>query len=328
MNATNGLNRRRFTQIIAAAGALPVQAWAQDGNYPNRPLRIVVPLPAGGAADVGMRTLAARLQQQLGQPVVVDNKPGGSYVIGMQAIGTAPADGYTMIAINTGMVAAQVTLGRINLADSLIPVSTTGITPCQLVVPASSPFRTPADLIEYGRKNPGKLNYGSVGVGTLEHLWCTLFGQTMGFEATHVPFKGMPDAITALVQGELHFIPSVFSISNPHVQRGSLRCLAILSDKRYANAPDIPTLKEQGVDMRTMEFWGGVAVAKGTPPAITARLHKEILLALQDSTFREKVRAFGSTPAGSESVESFAAVIRSDAQWMTQVVRSGNLKFS
>ncbi|HMN78553.1 MAG TPA: tripartite tricarboxylate transporter substrate binding protein [Burkholderiaceae bacterium] len=331
MNGTNGMNngmnRRRFAQIVAATGALPFGAWAQD-VYPNRPLKLVVPLPAGGAADVNARTLAARLQQQLGQPVVVENKPGGSFVIGMQAIGTAPADGHSMIAINTGMVAAQLTLGRINLLESLTPVSTTGTTPCQLVVPASSPFRTPGELVEYGRRNPGKLNYGSVGVGTLEHLWCTLFGRTMGFEATHVPFKGMPDAITALVQGELHFIPSVFSISNPHVQRGNLRCLAILSDKRHDNAPDTPTLKEQGVNVRPMEFWGGLAVAKGTPPALVERLRKEINLGLQDRSVTEKLRTFGSTPVGSVSVEAFTALIQSDIQWMTQVIRDGNMKFS
>ncbi len=183
------IQRRTLIATALTAVLTPPAAWGQSA-FPNRPLKIIVPLQAGGSADIGARLIATSLQHRLKQAVIVDNKPGGSFVIGMQAVAASPADGHTLIAINTGMMAAQATLQRYDMLKSLTPISQYGKTPVLFVVPARSRFGSLSDLIGFAKANPGKLNFGSVGTGGLEHLWVTMFSRSMGIEVTHVPFKG------------------------------------------------------------------------------------------------------------------------------------------
>jgi len=318
-------HRRHFLAVAIAASLSSGLALAQS-SFPNKPLRIVVPLPAGGAADAGARLLAAGLQGQLKQTVIVDNKPGASYQLGMQATTSAPADGYTLIALNTGMAAAQATMKRYDMLKSLTPVTLAGRTPCLLVVAANSKFNSMAELIAFAKANPGKLNFGSVGIGSLEHLWVATFAKTLGIEVTHIPFKGMPDALTALAQGELHFIPAVYPAAAPFVQKGQLRSLGVISDKRFAALPDMPTLKEQGVNVVPMEFWSGYAVPAGTPADVVERLRKEIGVALNEPATREKFAVLGTTVEPSDKPADFAKLIAADVNWMSAAAQAANIK--
>lgn len=316
--------RRHLLAAAIAIGIAPGFALAQSA-YPSKPIRIVVPLPAGGAADAGARLLATSLQAQMKQPVIVDNKPGASFIIGMQAVTTAPADGYTLIALNTGMTAAQVTMKKFDLLKSLTPVTIVGRTPCLLVVSGKSNFSSMADLIAFSKANPGKLNFGSVGIGSLEHLWVTMFSKAVGIEVTHIPFKGMPDALTALAQGEVHFIPAVYPAAAPFVQKGMLRSLGVISDKRFASMPEMPTLKEQGINVPPMEFWSGYAVPAGTPAPIVEQLRKEIAVALSDPAMREKFTALGTTVVTSDTPADFSKLIGTDLNWISATVKAANI---
>lgn len=307
------------------AQALARSAWSQQGTF-SRPVKIIVPLQAGGSADISTRMIANSLQHRLKQPVIVDNKPGGSFVIGMQALGMAPPDGYTLISINTGMVAAQVTMKRYDLLKSLALVSQCTRTPTLFVVPAQSRFGSFAELMAYARKNPGKLNYGSVGTGGLEHLWTTMLGRAMGIELTHIPFKGMPDAITALVQGELDFVPCVMSAALPFVQKGTLRALCVLSDERIASMPDLPSMKELGAKVPPMEFWSGLAVRQGTPSSVIEQLRQEVVAVMVEPEMQQRMADRGATVVTSASPEAFAALIQAEWSWMNKVVQDAGIR--
>ncbi|MBK6612868.1 tripartite tricarboxylate transporter substrate binding protein [Ottowia sp.] len=321
------IHRRQFmaTATAVAAAAAPGFSLAQAG-YPNKPVKIIVPLPAGGAADAGARIVSAHLQTLLKQPVVIDNKPGGSYVIGVQATVSAPADGYTLIAVNTGMAAAQATMKRYDLLKSLTPITQIGLTPCLLVVSTQSKFTSMAELIAYGKANPGKLNFGSVGIGSLEHLWVSMFSKAAGIEVTHVPFKGMPDALVALAQGEIQFIPAVLPAAAPFIEKKAIRPLGLLSDKRNPGTPDIPTLKEQGFNVPPMEFWSGYAVAAGTPAPVVERLRRELTATASDPAVKEKFAGMSTTVVISNGPTDFAKLIGADLRWMATTAKAADIR--
>lgn len=319
------VNRRHFLAAAGALGLSPRFARAQAA-YPSRPVRIIVPLPAGGAADVGARLLAAPLQKQLKQSVVIENKPGGIYVIAMQAIAGASADGHTLIALNSGMAAAQVTIKRFDLLRSLSLITCIGRTPTLFVVPAQSRFRSIKELIVHAGAHPGALRYGSVGVGTLEHLWTTEFSRRAGIEATHVPFKGMPDALTALMQGEIDFVPAVYPAALPFVQKGSLRSFGVISDQRVPGMTEIPTLKEQGIDAPPMQFWSGYAAPAGTPAPVIERLRLEIATALRDPATREGFVTRGTHLAATPAEADLEAAIKEDLIWMEATARRADIR--
>ncbi|MFS2050708.1 Bug family tripartite tricarboxylate transporter substrate binding protein [Variovorax sp. Varisp41] len=318
---------RRRTLILAplVAQAIPRLAAAQSG-FLRRPLKIIVPLQAGGSADTSTRLIANSLQRRIAQPVIVDNKPGGSFVIGMQALATAPPDGQTLISINTGMMAAQVTMKRYDMLKSLAPVSQYSKTPTLFVVPARSRFGSFSELLAFAAANPGRLNYGSVGTGGLEHLWVTMLGRTTGAGFTHIPFKGMPDAITALVQGELDFVPCVMSSALPFVQKGSLRALCVLSDERTPALPALPTLKEQGVSMPPMEFWSGLAAPRGTPLPVLEQLRREVIAVMDEPEMKRRMADRGASVVTSASAEAFAQLMQADWSWMSKVALEAGIR--
>lgn len=329
MNAST--NRREFLASMAALGATSVcstTALAQEA-YPGKgPIKVIIPLPAGGAADASVRVLAANLQTQLKQSIVVDNRPGGSFVIGMQAIAQAPADGYTLIHINPGMCAAQVALKKIDLLKTLTPISNMGTMPTVLVVPASSPIKSVKELIATGATKSASLNYGSVGIGSLEHLWCTNFTKRHSMDAVHVPFKGTPDAATALVSGEIQFMPLILAVALPFIQKGMMRALAVVDTQRHAALPNIPTLKELGYDEPSLVFWGGLAAPKGTPAAIIEQLRESISTAIANPEVKTKLSAMGSTPIASPTSQAFETMVAQDLAWMAEAVKNANLQLN
>lgn len=314
------IDRRTFMASAIAACTLP--AWASD-TFPSRPIKIIVPLQAGGAADASARIVAAGLQTRVQQPVIVDNKPGGSFVIGMQALSASPADGYTLIALNSGMAAAQATQKRYDMRKSLIPVTKVGITPVLFVVPGQSRFKSLKELVEHCKANPGKINFGSVGIGTLEHLWVTLFSKAVGITVTHIPFKGMPDAMTALVRGELDFVPAVYSQAQPFVEKGMLHAFGVISDRRLAKHPELPTVREQGFDVPPFEFWSGYAVQTGTPAPIVDKLKKDLVAVLTEPATLQRYASLATTI---EVQEDFGKLIASDLAWMGATADANGIK--
>lgn len=322
-------DRRQFLGTLAATALVAPTAFAQQDDYPGKgPIKVIVPLPAGGAADATARIATTAMQAQLKQTIVIDNRPGGVFTIGMQAIAQAPADGYTLIHLNTGMVAAQASLKRYDMLKTLTPISLMGTMPAVLCVPASSPVKTVSELVAAGRAKPGAQNYGSVGIGSLEHLWGSNFSKQNGLDAVHIPFKGMPDAATALISGDVQFVPLVLAVSLQLIQKGMIRPLAMLDDKRHPALPDVPTLKEAGFDAPPMIFWGGFAAPAGTPPAVVEKLRQAIATAIQSPEVKPKLMAIGTTPFASDSAKAFQDLVAQELRWMDQAVKAANIQFN
>lgn len=319
-------NRRRF--VAGAAVLATSTAWAQ-ASYPAKgPIRVIVPLPAGGAADVSTRIVTSALQAQLGQSVIVDNKPGGSFTIGMNALAQAPADGYTLFYVNTGMCTAQAALRKYDMLKALVPISSIGTMPAVLSVPAASPIRSVKELVAMAKAHPGTLNYGSVGLGSLEHLWGSRFAREQGVEMVHIPFKGMPDAVLALSAGEIQLLPLILSLALPHVQKGLVRPLAVLDAQRHPLLPDVPTMREAGFDAMPVAFWGGLAAPAGAPAAVIDQLHRAIVAALRDSALQDKLKVMGTLPVVSDSPQAFRRQIEGELRWMTAAVKDANLQLN
>ena len=318
---------RRRTLVAAALTSPLFQslAWSQSA-FPNRPVKIIVPLQAGGSADISTRIIADSLQHRLKQPCIVENKPGGSFVIGMQAMRMAQPDGYTLISINSGMMAAQATMKRFDMLKSLSMITQYSKTPTLFAIPAKSRFKSFAELIEFARKNPGKLNFGSVGTGGLEHLWVTMFGQAVGASFTQIPFKGMPDALTALVQGELDFVPCVLSTALPFVNKGILKSLCVLSNERTTALPDVPSIKELGVSVAPMEFWSGLAAPQGTPAGVIEKLRQSIVDVLAEPELQQKMISRGVTVVNNVSSDGFASLLKDDQLWMNKVATEFDIR--
>lgn len=328
---TTSTNRREFLASMAAlsAGSLGAAAAFAQEAYPGKgPIRVIIPLPAGGAADATLRVLTASMQNSLKQSFVIDNRPGGSFVIAMQAIAQAPADGYTLMHIYPGMLAAQAALKKYDLLKTLTPISLMGSMPAVLVVPASSPYKTVKDLVTAGAAKPGVLNYGSVGPGTIEHLWCSNFSKHNNMDAVQVPFKGMPDAITALVSSEIQYLPLAMALTLQFTQKNLIRPLAVLDTQRHPALPNVPTVKEAGYNEPPLVFWGGLAAPKGTPPAILEKLREQVASAVSADEVKTKFLAMGTTPLSSPTTQSFEQMLTQELGWLSEAVKDANLQMN
>ncbi len=312
---------------VAGASVLALPAFGQS-YYPSRPIKIVVPLPAGGVADISVRSIAERMQIALKQPVVVENKPGGLFAIALQAVTSAPADGYTLLHINVGMLAVQASLKRYDLLKQFAPISEANYGPTVLFASMKAPFTTVAEMVVYGRANPGKINYASLGPGSLEHLLGHSLSKAGGFEATNVPFKGGPDAVISLMQGDSHILPSIYQLGKQFVEKGQLRILGVFADQRLTALPDVPTVKQVGLDAPNMTYWGGFAALAGVPAPIIETLRREIAATVAFPAVRERTEAGGSLASSSASSADFVKKIAYDLDWMTNAVKSANLNLS
>ena len=259
----------------AALASLAWPAVAQS-DYPAKPIRIIVPLPAGGVADAVVRSMAERMQVTMKQTIIVDNKPGGLFTIGMQALLSAPSDGYTLLHVNAGMAAIQAATKRYDMLKQLAPISEANYGPTVLFVGVKAPFTNIAEMIAYGKANPGKINYGTLGPGSIEHLVGHSITKSGGFEATPVPYKGMPDAVVSMLQGDIHFFSTVYQVGKQFVDKGQMRLVGVFDERRLANLPDVPTIKQQGLDAPLTSYWAGFAVQSDVPPSVIEVLRREI----------------------------------------------------
>lgn len=316
MKHTSHVSRRQILGSIGAIGmgaALPALAQAE---FPNRPLRIVLGLPAGGAADIVIRALAQEMEKTLKQPVIVDNKPGGLYQIAVQAAASAPADGHTLLYVNASFVTVQAVQKKFDLTRQFQPLTLTGETPSVLVVNANSNFKTMKDLVDFGRARPNELSYGTLGVGTLEHLKTVQLTDAAGFEAKAIPYKGGPDMLNAVIAGDIHFTGVNMFSALPFIRSGKLRALAAMDSARIKALPDTPTIIEAGVNMSTTRIWSGFMVHPATPAPIAQRLFNELVAAMTSPEIVKKYAPLGIITTTSKSPEEFRNFITSEAAWM------------
>ncbi len=317
---TERRNFMRASAALAAATALPaMQAQAQDFS---KPLRFIVAFPAGGVADIAVRSFAEQWHQITKQNVVVDNRPGGSFQIAMQQMVNAPADGNTWLHLSNAMSAAQASFGRYDLLKQLTPVAMAGGTPGAIFVSQDSPIKTPNDLIEAVKANPAKANYGAI-LGGNDHLTIVSSLRNYGANATLIPFRGGPDTMTALAQNEILFSYNALPLIIPF--KGKVRVIAILTQQRAAMLPDVPTYKELGFNTPEIDFWGGFAVPAATPAAIVKGLYPYVVETMKSPSVIAKFTAQGVVPKYAPG-EELARLITDELKWMTPVATELNLK--
>ena len=311
---------------ILALALLALSQFATAAEYPSRPIRFVMPYPVGGTIDMSGRMVAKDLGDRLGQQVVVDNRTGAGGTLGTEIAAKSPPDGYTMVMGGTGTLAVSPGLGRplgySPLAD-FAPVTLLATTPYVLVAHPSVPAASVRELIALAGKQPGKLNYASGGSGSAPHLIGEMFRTRAGIDVVHIPYKGSTPAKIDLVAGRVQMfftgIPPVLS----EIRNGTLRALGVTTAKRSNTLPDVPSIAESGVKGFDVAPWFGVLVPVKTPPAITARLHDEIVSVLREATLRERLARDGVDAVGNTPKE-FGAFIRTEMdKWAKAVKESG-----
>jgi tripartite-type tricarboxylate transporter receptor subunit TctC len=293
-------------------------------RWPDRPVRIVVPFPPGGSTDPVARVLAADLQTRLGQPFVVENRAGAAGSIGTETVVRAAADGTTFL-FHTSVLATEPSFKPnlpYNVLNDLVPVSLAVTGPYLLVVNPSLPVRDVGELIALARANPGRLNFGSAGVGSSGHLIGELFALRTGIQAVHVPYRGGGPSLTGLMQNEIQFVFDTIPGSRGLVEEGRLRALAVTSPARAPLLPNVPTIGESGLPDFANEFWLGMFAPARLPAEIQQRMAEVVRAALAEPAVRERLLALGLVPQGL-GPEEFGAVLRRDiAQWREVITRA------
>ena len=302
-----------------------VNETANARQFPSRPIRLVVGFAPGGGVDINARLLAPRLSEYLGQQVVVEKKPGAGTNIANEFVARSPADGYTLL-INTAALAINMSLYRNLPFDALrdfAPVSVFSESPNVLVVPARLQAASVGDLIAMARKSPGKLNYSSAGVGTTQHLAAELLKLRTKTFMVHIPYKGSAPSLTALMAAEVDFSFANIPAIHAHVKSGRLRPLAIAAPRRDPQLPEVPTMKEAGIDGVEVSVWYGVLAPAATPKEIVQTLSSAVVRATRDPDTRRRLLEQGAVPVGSTS-EEFSKVLREEvARWAEVVKVSG-----
>lgn len=267
-------------------------------NWPTRPLKAVVPFPPGSLADVVPRIVFEQLSTQIGQPIIIENRGGAGGTIAAQQVAISQPNGYTLLINSSAHTIAPALYAKLNYdaARNFAAVIPLGVTPNVLVVPAERNFRTVGDLVAAARSHPGKLTYGSAGVGSATHFSAERFLASTAAQALHIPFKGGPEIVTALLAGRIDFFFGPIGIVRPQVLSGKLRALAVNTTKRSALLPEVPTLGEAGVANAEYPFWIGMLAPAGTPREVVDKLHRETLVVLQAPATQNKLTALGVDP--------------------------------
>jgi tripartite-type tricarboxylate transporter receptor subunit TctC len=321
--SANGLNRSFLITValtIAATGSL-----AQ--TYPTKPIRLIVPFSAGGPADLLARLIGEKLQRSLGQTIVVLNKDGAGTILGVDMVAKASPDGYSLLLGSLAMVINSSAGKRLpyNLQKDLAPVSLAFTQPLILVISPALPVNSLRELIGFAKANPGKLKYGSSGVGTSIHLTSELFSAAVGIELTHIPYKGAAPALTDLIGGQIDLMFPGITPVVAHVKTGKLKALGLTSRKRSLALPEVPTMSELGVANFESIGWYGVLVPASTPQSIVKRLNRELVAALDLPDLKERLASQGGD-AGSSTPAEFAAFITAELAKWTNVFRSSNIQ--
>ena len=307
--------------VVAAASALA------QGNYPDRPVRIIVPFPAGGPADSLARIVGERLAQSLGKPFVIENKAGAGGNIGMEQGARAAPDGYTLTLAPVGnLTVAPALYAKLpyDPVKDFAPITVLAVVPNVLIVHPSVPAKTVAELVALAKAKPGSLNYASPGNGSIPHLAAELFKRVAGVDVVHVPFNGVAPATNAVLSGEVQMFFAQSSSALPQWRAGKVVALGVATRKRLASAPELPTIAEQGFPDFEATSWYGLVAPAGTPSSIVERLHGEIVRALALPEVRERIAGLGAETVGNSPSE-FAAMQKAEAARWIKIAREANI---
>ena len=321
------LRRRTFLRLAAGTVALPAVARiARAQTYPTRPVTVVVFVPAGGTPDIIARLVGQPLSQQLGQSIVIDNRPGAGGNLALQAVARAPPDGYTLLQVATPHAINETFYEKVpvKVTRDIVPVASTNSNSFVLLVNPAFPTKTVAEFIAYAKANPGKLNMASSGTGNLAHLSGELFRMMSGIEVVHVPFRGTPAAQSALMAGDVQAMFDAIGSSVGQIQSGALRAIGVSATTRLRVLPDVPPIADV-VPGYTVTGWLGFGVPKGTPQETVERLNREVNTAMTDPTVKTRMAELGSdiftgTPA------DFGRLVAEETEKWAKVVRFAGLK--
>ena len=333
MSFISSLPRRKALSVISAAAGLlaagvlyPAGTAQAQEAWPNRPITLIVPFPAGGTTDIVARLAGVELSRELGQPVVIDNRPGAGGNIGSQMVARAPADGYTLVMGTVGTHAINASLYKKMPYDHLkdfAPISRVANVPNLLVANTSQPFKTVPELIAYAKANPDKLTFASSGNGTSIHLAGELFKVLTGVKMQHIPYKGSAPALADLIAGQTSIMFDNLPSSIAFVRAGKLRPIAITTLTRSPELPDVPTISETGVPGFDAASWFGLLAPANTPPAIIKRIDDALIKVMETTDLKKKITDQGGIPIA-ETPDKFAAYIRTETtKWAKVVKESG-----
>ena len=295
-------------------------------SYPSKPVRLIVPFPPGASNDIVGRMIATQLSEQLGKPVVVDNRGGAGGLIGTEAAANSPPDGYTLLLISLGY-AFNASLYKLpyDPATAFAPVALLGAGPVVLVVNSKLPVNSVKELLALAREKPGQLHYVSGGIGSFQHLTGALFKLQSGADIVHVPFKGAAPAMMDVVAGNTEIAIGTIILMLPQIKAGRLKALGVGSTKRLAFLPDVPTIAEAGVPGYEANNWWGIVVPTGTPAAIIGRLHKELTVVLASAETKKRFESEGSE-AAKMAPEEFGRFIAAETAKWAKVVKEAGIK--
>jgi tripartite-type tricarboxylate transporter receptor subunit TctC len=310
---------------MAAAGtqALARGAWAQAG-YPDRPVRLIVPFPPGGAADILARLIGNKVSEQVGQPPVVENRPGAGGTVTAGLVARAPADGYTLLSVSSAHAAAAAIYPKLAY-DTLKDLSGVTLTGTSKYVLVSAQFKTLMELLAAARSRPGQLNFSSAGVGSGTHFAAEIFKSMAAIDVVHVPFKGIPEALTETLTGRVQFFMAPIANSVSQVREGRLAGLGVSSLQRDALLPEVPTVSEAGVAGYESELWFGILAPAGVPAPVMAKLNRELTRILADAETRARWSAIGIEPRPTQPAE-FDALVRRDVALFGRIARAANIR--
>lgn len=314
--------RRAAVALVAAT--LASAGWAQ--SFPSKPLKIVVPFGPGGVADLTARTVAQKLSQSLGQPVVIENKPGAGGIGAADAVAKSAPDGHTLLLMSNAN-AVTATLFKTLPFDTVrdfTPVSTLGFFDIAILTTADSKFKSLGELLAYAKANPGKLNIGSINIGSTQNLAAELFKSNSGADFQIVPFNGSPAVVNALRGGQIDASVEILAPMLGQIKGGALRPLAVTSEKRSAVLPDVPTAKESGLPNYVASSWNALALPAGTPKDVVDRLHREIVAAVADPEVSKRLRELNIEPRSS-TPEQTSAFLQSEIKRWGDVIIKANI---
>lgn len=321
----NGISRRRFSAALAA-GAAVLASRAHGQAWPGRPIKVIVPYTPGGFTDITARLVCQKLQERLGQPVVIENKAGANSIIGVDLVAKSAPDGYTFAVVIAAFAANTTLYPKLpyDPKKDLVGVSLIGLSPLVAAVNNDTPFRNARELIDYARRNPGKVSYGSSGNGSAVHLSTELLKSITGTRMVHIPYRGSAPALTDLMAGHIQlFMDAAVGLIAPG-KAGKVRLIGVASEERLPVLPDVPTFIEQGIAGFTGSTWAGILAPAGTPPAVVKRVADEVAAIVRLPDVKQRLDEMGTIPVGSTPAE-FDAFIASETVKWGKVIREAKI---
>lgn len=318
---------KQWMKPVLVTASMVIGMSAAHAQWPDKPIKLVVPYPAGGAADNTARIMAQHLGERLKQQIIVDNRPGASGTIGAAYVAKAPADGYTLLLDATSYAVNPSLFPKLSYdpAKDLAPVSLIMQVPLLMLVPANSPYTSVASFVKAAKEKPGKITFASAGTGGAQHLAAELFAQSEKISMTHIPYKGGAPALTDLIGGQVDLMFSATTASGTFVKSGKLKPLAITSSKRLDGFPQVPTVAESGVKGFEVNEWNGLFAPADTPKPILARLEEETRIVVASPAVASRFAELGVQGVGSSS-KDFAAFVKSETAKWSSVIKAGSIK--